>query len=126
MKNYLPEFKNTLDPVLLSIDGVRPGLMFGCPAYYAAGGLAVCHYNDNFFVKLPGDIAAHLITNDPQASANGPMGQRRSMGKNWVFLHVPDLAALGERIELFKMSIAFVATQPVKSKLPKKPKRIAP
>jgi hypothetical protein len=114
MKNFLPDYKQMLDDALLMIDGVRPGLMFGCPGYYAAGGLAVCHYNDNLFVKLPAERAAALITSDAHASSQGPMGGRRSMGKEWIFLHVPDMKALESRLPLLRESIAFVSAAPPK------------
>jgi hypothetical protein len=123
MKNFLPEFKALLDDELLAIPGVRAGLMFGCPGYYTPGGLSVCHYNDNLFVKLPTPVAAQLIADDPHASANGPMGQRRSMGANWVFLHVPDLDALRQRLPLLRESIVYTSSAPPKTRARKTPRR---
>jgi hypothetical protein len=114
MKNFLPAYKAFLDAHLLAMPGVRAGLMFGCPGYYTQGGLSVCHYNDNLFVKLPQAVAAELIASDPRASSNGPMGQRRSMGKNWVFLHVPDMATLQNDLPLLESSIAFTISAPAK------------
>jgi hypothetical protein len=122
MRNFRPDYKDYLDPILLAIDGVRPGLMFGCPGYYVGGNLAVCHYNDTLFVKLPADVAARLIARDPAASAQTPMDPRRTMGKHWVFVHVPDLAALKKRVRLLKLAIAFVASQPPKP-APGRPRR---
>jgi hypothetical protein len=116
MKNFVPDYKDYLDAQLLQVTGVRAGLMFGCPSYYTPGGLAVCHYHDNLFLRLPADQAQELIERDPQASGEGPMGPKRSMGKNWVFLHVPDLAALRKRLPLILESISFTASLPPKAK----------
>ncbi len=116
MKNFLPAYKDYLDPILLEIVNVRPGLMFGCPGYYTSGGLAVCHYNDHFFIKLPAEKVSELLAHDPNASATGPMGPKRSMGKNWVFLHVKDMAALKTYTPLFLQSVAFVEKEPRKAK----------
>jgi azurin len=120
MKNFIPEYKDHVDSILLSLENVRPGLMFGCPGYYTDQGLAVCHYNDNFFVKLPEDTVAKMLQEDSNASSQGPMGPKRSMGKNWVFLHVPDMKALKGYNELLRSSIAYVASTPRKAKAKKK------
>ncbi len=107
MKNYLPEFKDYLDEKLLSDKRIEPGLMFGCPGYYVSGKLAICHYNDNLFIKLDPKKAEDLITADKNAHAEGPFGNRR-MGKSWVFLHLDSLADLERRMPLIHEAVDFV------------------
>jgi hypothetical protein len=116
MKNFIPEYKAYVDSIVLPLENVRAGVMFSCPGYYTYQGLAVCHYNDNFFVKLPVETVQALLRDDKNASAEGPMEPKRSMGKNWLFLHVPDIVALKQYSELFRASIAFVQSTPRKSK----------
>ena len=106
MKNFIPEYKAHVDRILLPIENVTAGVMFGCPGYYTDQGLAVCHYNDNLFVKLPVETVQALLRDDKNASADGPMQPKRSMGKNWVFLHVPDMTALIGYSELLRASVA--------------------
>jgi hypothetical protein len=94
---------------LLKQPSVKQGKMFGCPGYYVNGKLAVCHYGDFFFVKLPAAEVEALVTRDTLCSREGPMSPKRSMGKEWVFIHVPQLDDLESRKLLFMASIRFVA-----------------
>jgi hypothetical protein len=107
----IPAFKAALDRWLLSQPGVKPGLMFGCQGYYANGKLAVCHYGDHFFIKLPVDIVDEMTARDTNCSRQGPMGPRRNMGKEWMFMHVPTQDDLCKRKALFLLSISFTAQQ---------------
>jgi hypothetical protein len=105
--NYNAEYKSLLDSELLLPGIVEPGKMFGYPAYYVKGKLAICHYNDNLIIKLPADTVTALVQSDKNASREGPK-PRRNMGKEWVFLHVPSYEILVTYVPMCKQSISFV------------------
>lgn len=109
--NHIPEYKDYLDSKLLGKEGLSPGKMFGYPAYYVNGKLAVCHYEDNVIIKLPAEKVNELVETDKNASREGPK-PRKNMGKEWVFLHIPDIKSLQNYIKLCEDSIRFVANQP--------------
>jgi hypothetical protein len=107
------EYKQLVDKWLLELDGVKAGKMFGCPGYYAKGKLAVCHYGQYFFVKLPAKRISELVLTDPYCRREGPMGSRRSMGKEWMFMDVPTLLMLKKRKALFIESVTFLLSRDI-------------
>ena len=64
MANFNPEHKAVLDDLLLGYPHVRPGKMFGFPAYYAGKKLCICLYEQGVGVKLPEQSAAKLLEAD--------------------------------------------------------------
>ncbi len=74
--------KAVLDDMLLGDPRVRPGKMFGYPAYYAGRKLAICLYGQGVGVKLPEEAAATLLESDAQVTPFQPMGRRRM--REWV------------------------------------------
>lgn len=103
---YIEEYKEYLDMQLLELPGVKEGKMFGYPAYYVNGKLAICHYEDNLIVKLPTEKVSSLIKTDSNASREGPK-PRKNMGKEWVFLRIPNIISLDKYIQLCFDSISF-------------------
>ncbi len=103
---YIEEYKKYLDEQLLGIPEVNEGKMFGYPAYYINGKLAICHYEDNLIIKLPAERVTQLVETDLNASREGPK-PRRNMGKEWIFLHIPDINYVKNKKELFMESIEF-------------------
>ena len=53
MGNYVPEHKVVLDEMLINNEFVRPGKMFGYPAYYVGKKLCICFYEEGIGVKIP-------------------------------------------------------------------------
>lgn len=86
MANYNPEHKAVLDDLLLGHPLVRPGKMFGFPAYYAGGKLCICLYEQGVGIKLPEQSAARLLQTDPNAIPFQPMG--KSKMREWVQINL--------------------------------------
>ena len=82
MANFYPEHKAVLDDLLLGHPLVRPGKMFGFPAYYVGRKLCICLYEQGVGVKLPEQSAARLLRTDPNAIPFQPMGRFKM--REWV------------------------------------------
>ena len=65
MANFSPEHKAVLDEMLLNHLYVRPGKMFGFPAYYVGDKLCICLYEQGVAVKLPEPSVATMLASDP-------------------------------------------------------------
>ena len=72
MANFNPEHKAVLDDLLLGHPLVRPGKMFGFPAYYVGRKLCICLYEQGVGVKLPEQSAARLQRTDRTPSPSSP------------------------------------------------------
>lgn len=59
--NFNPEHKAVLDDLLLGHPAVRPGKMFGFPAYYAGRKLCICLYEEGVGLKIPEQTAVRLL-----------------------------------------------------------------
>jgi hypothetical protein len=79
---FNPSHKAVLDSMLLANPLIRPGKMFGYPAYYVGSKLCICLYEEGIGIKLPQQTAAKLIETDPAAAPFTPM-RRRKM-REWV------------------------------------------
>lgn len=82
MANFNLEHKAVLDTLLLDNPLVRPGKMFGFPAYYVGRKLCICLYEQGVGLKLPERSAAELLAADPNATPFQPMGKARM--REWV------------------------------------------
>jgi hypothetical protein len=82
MPNFNPNHKAVLDAMLLANPLIRPGKMFGFPAYYVGSKLCICLYEEGVGIKLPQQTVVHLIETDPNAAPFTPMGRRRM--REWV------------------------------------------
>jgi hypothetical protein len=106
MAKYNLEHKAVLDEMLLGDPRVRPGKMFGYPAYYAGEKLAICHYEDGVGVKVPAATADRLIESDPNVVPFQPLGRRKM--REWVQITVREAADLAQYQPVFEESIQFV------------------
>lgn len=88
-QNYWSDLKTEVDKILLSDSAVKPGLMFGYPAYYVNGKLALCHYENGIALKLPSELTLMLRNSEACCKPFCPMGKK--MGENWVVIY-PDEA----------------------------------
>ena len=75
--NFNPEHKAILDEMLLDHPHVRPGKMFGFPAYYVGRKLCICLYQQGVGVKLPEESAAKLLETDQNVVSFQPLGKPR-------------------------------------------------
>jgi len=84
--DFNPQHKAVLDDLLLGYPHVRPGKMFGFPAYYAGKKLCICLYKQGVAVKLPQQSAAKLLGADPNTVPFQPMGRKRM--REWVQINL--------------------------------------
>jgi hypothetical protein len=113
MGNFNPEHKAVLDDLLLGHPLVRPGKMFGFPAYYAGKKLCICLYEEGVGIKLPEQSAASLLQTDPHAIPFQPMGKPKM--REWVQINLSRSEDYRQYEAVFEASIRYLLTEQVKS-----------
>ncbi|MBN2204015.1 MAG: hypothetical protein JW767_03230 [Thermoleophilia bacterium] len=106
---YDERHKTVLDEIVLDDARVRPGRMFGYPAYYAGRRLAICLYEQGVGVKLPEKTAARLLESDANVTAFQPMGRRRM--REWVQIDLDRSEDYRQYASVFNESIGHVMAQ---------------
>ena len=79
--HFNSEHKNALDALLLHRPNITAGKMFGYPAYYVHGKLFACVYGDGVGIKVPEDVARHLL-NEEHIVPLQPTGKPKM--REWV------------------------------------------
>ena len=105
--NFNPEIKNTVDSILLKMPDVVLGKMFGYPAYYIDRKLFACVYGDGVGVKVPEGVAQELIGKKGIVNFQ-PLGKPKM--KEWIQINRENPADYAKDIDIFKVSISFVAS----------------
>jgi hypothetical protein len=82
--SFNPEHKKVLDTMLLDLPDVKGGKMFGCPAYYIHGKLFACVYEEGVGVKVPEDVASHLLSKEHVVPFQ-PLGRPKM--REWVLIN---------------------------------------
>jgi hypothetical protein len=98
--------KAVLDQMLLDIPGVRPGKMFGYPAYYAGQKLSICIVEDGVGVKLPAETAERLMVEDRSITPFQPFGRPKM--REWVQINPEVSEDLQGYKDIFTQSIGYV------------------
>jgi hypothetical protein len=106
---FNPAVKEMLDTILLPIEIVSPGKMFGYPAYFIGKKLFACVYEDAVGIKLPLEKASFLI-GQPGITPFVPMGRHRM--KEWVQITRANPADYPSDRAIFDLSIEYVASLP--------------
>lgn len=109
MADFNAEHQRVLDELMLAYDQVRPGKMFGFPAYYAGRKMCVCLYEDGVGIKLAAESVARLLESDPNAKPFQPMGKARM--REWVQIDLPDSNEYRQYASVFEESIRFLLAQ---------------
>jgi hypothetical protein len=109
MANYNPDHKTVLDSLLLGHPLVRPGKMFGFPAYYANKKLCICLYEQGVGVKVPEQIAKKLLAEDAQVIPFQPLGKPKM--REWIQINVSRSEDYRAYLPVFEDSIEFVLAQ---------------
>jgi hypothetical protein len=107
--NFNPEHKAVLDDMLLDHPAIRPGKMFGFPAYYADRRLCICLYERGVGVKVPEQTAARLIKEDRNVIPFQPYGKRKM--REWVQINLDHSEDYRKYLSVFKESISHVLAQ---------------
>lgn len=108
MADFNPEHKAVLDDILLGHPLVRPGKMFGFPAYYAGKKLCICLYEQGVGVKLPESTAARLLEADPNTIPFRPMGKPKM--REWVQINLDRSEDYRQYKAVFEESIRHAST----------------
>lgn len=107
--SFNPAHGAVLDELLLGQRGVRPGKMFGLPAYYAGRKLCICLYEQGVGVKLPEASATRLLETDPNVVPFQPMGKPRM--REWVQINLSCSEEYRRYESTFRESIGYVLAQ---------------
>jgi hypothetical protein len=84
--NFNPDHKAVLDDMLLGHPAIRPGKMFGFPAYYADKKLCICLYEEGVGVKIPEQTAVRLLKEDRNVIPFQPYGKRKM--REWIQINL--------------------------------------
>ena len=104
--NHWPELKAEVDKILHHNPFVKAGKMFGYPAYYVNGKLAICHYDIGLAIKLPIEIVERLHLSKIVSEPFCPMGKK--MGINWAIVFPRDPKEVWEIKDFLFESIAYL------------------
>ncbi len=113
MGNFNADHKTVLDDLLLGHPLVRPGKMFGFPAYYAGKKLCICLYEEGVGIKLPEQSAARLLQTDPHTSPFQPMGKPKM--REWVQINLSRSEDYRQYEAVFEESIHYLLAQQERS-----------
>ena len=106
MANFNSEHKAVLDDLLLGHPFVRPGKMFGFPAYYAGKKLCICLYEQGVGVKLPEQSAARLLEVDQNVVPFQPLGRPKM--REWIQINLSRSEDYRQYQSVFEESIRHV------------------
>jgi hypothetical protein len=109
MANFNPEHKFILDEMLLGHPHIRPGKMFGFPAYYVGKKLCICLYEGGVGVKLPEVSAMSLLKLDPNIVPFQPLGKPKM--REWIQINLDRSEDYRQYQSVFDESIHFLLMQ---------------
>lgn len=109
MANFNPDHKPVLDDLLLGHPLVRPGKMFGFPAYYAGKKLCICLYEEGVGIKLPEETANKLLELDHNAVPFQPFGKPKM--REWIQINLSRSEDYRQYRSVFDESIRHVLAQ---------------
>ena len=114
MANFNRKHKEILDELLLGQPHIRPGKMFGFPAYYVGRRLAICLYEEGVGIKLPEQRVNHLLEVDENTLPFQPMGKSRM--REWLQINLIKSEDYRHHDSLFGESIQYLLTQQEKDR----------
>lgn len=109
MSPFNAQHKAVLDDLLLGRDQLRPGTMFGFPAYYAGRKLCICLYEEGVGVKLPEDSVNRLLKSDPATRPFQPMGKPKM--REWIQIDLTESEDYRRYEPVFEESIRYLLVQ---------------
>ena len=98
--------KKVLDSFLLDIPLVKPGKMYGHPAYYIGGKLFASLYMEGVCVKVPESLVHDLLKRDGIVPFQ-PMGRKM---REWVQINRENSEEYLKDRDIFETSIEYVAS----------------
>lgn len=104
--NFNADIKDTLDSMLLDMPQVKPGKMFGYPAYYVNGKMFACVYEDGVGLKVP-ESMVHDLVGEKGITYFQPLGRKQM--KEWIQITREDPAEYLRDLEIFEISAGYVS-----------------
>ena len=98
--------KEILDSFLLDIPIVKPGKMYGHPAYYVGGKLFASLYMDGVCIKIPETRVKELLKKDG-IEPFVPMGRKM---REWIYIIRDKSEDYKKDRDIFEESIEFVSS----------------
>ena len=98
--------KEILDSFLLDIPFVKPGKMYGHPAYYIGGKLFASLFMEGVCIKVPEAEVKELLKRDGIEPFT-PMGRKM---REWVLINRANSKDYLNDKDIFKKSIEYVAS----------------
>jgi hypothetical protein len=115
MGNFNSAHKAVLDDLLLDHPDVRPGKMFGFPAYYVGKKLCICLYEQGVGVKLPEQSAAKLLDADENVIPFQPLGKPKM--REWIQINLSRSEDYRQYKSVFDESIQYLLGQQKKGEI---------
>jgi hypothetical protein len=109
MANFNPDHKAVLDDMMLDYPNVRPGKMFGFPAYYVGKKLCICLYEQGVGIKLPERTVARLLETDGNCVPFQPLGRPRM--REWIQINLARSEDYRLYLPVFEEAIQHVLAQ---------------
>lgn len=106
MANFNTEHKSILDEMLLSHPHIRPGKMFGFPAYFVGKRLGICLYEQGVGIKLPESIVRKLLETDRNVVPFQPYGKAKM--REWVLVTLNRSEDYRQYMPVFEASIQYL------------------
>jgi hypothetical protein len=103
---YNLNHKEVLDSFLLKISIVKPGMMYGHPAYYVGGKLFSSLYMKGVCVKVPESLKKELLERNGIVSFE-PMGRKM---REWILINRDKSEDYLKDQDIFDASIEFVSS----------------
>ena len=103
---YRIEHKKVLDSFLLDIPIVKPGKMYGHPAYYIGGKLFASLFMEGVCIKVPESLINELIKKEGIEPFR-PMGRKM---REWILITREKSEEYLNDQEIFEKSIEYVAS----------------
>jgi len=103
---YNLKHKEVLDSFLLDVPIVKPGKMFGHPAYYVGGKLFASLYMEGVCLKVPESLKNELLKRKDVVPFE-PMGKKM---REWIQINRNKTEDYLKDREIFDKSIEFVAS----------------
>lgn len=103
---FNPKHKEALDSFLLGIPIVKPGKMYGHPAYYVGGKLFASLFMKGVCVKVPESLKDELLKREEIVPFE-PMGRKM---REWILINRAKSEDYLKDKEIFNASIEFVSS----------------
>ena len=104
---YNEKHKDVLDTILLKNPIVKPGKMFGYPAYYVGNKLFACVFEDAVGIKVPESKANELLKREEIVHFQ-PLGRRKM--REWIQINRNNSNDYSKDVEIFQDSIKYVSS----------------